>query len=167
MIGVFYGLAILGALTRLVLQLKLHHRLQLDDTFLIFACICLTASTVLCYANVGNLYWNQELNYHPSLLLYLMQEHVDVAAHVNAYQSVYESSTSLLWAVIFAVKFAYLAFFRRLVDRVCSLVIYWRIVVGLCAVSFPICVISIYVSCSKKKQKAGQELLTLPSFLLR
>ena len=80
----------LAALTRLVLQLKFHHRLQLDDFFLIFACICLTASTVLCYANVGDLYWNEELNYNPSLLLYLMQQHVDVAVHINAYQSVYQ-----------------------------------------------------------------------------
>ena len=146
----------LAALTRLVLQLKFHHRLQLDDFFLIFACICLTASTVLCYANVGDLYWNEELNYNPSLLLFLMQQHVDVAVHINAYQSVYQSSTSLLWAAIFAVKFAYLAFFRRLVDRLRPLVIYWRIVVGLCAVSFPICVISIYVVCLKRKQEAGQ-----------
>ena len=146
----------LGALTRLVLQLKFYRRLQVDDCFLIFACICLTASTVLCYATVGDLYWNQELNYNPFLLLYLMRENIDVAAHINAYQNVYESSTSLLWAAIFAVKFAYLAFFTRLVDRLRYLVIYWRIVVGLCAVSFPICVISIYVSCSKRKQEAGQ-----------
>ena len=143
----------LGALTRLVLQLKFYHRLQLDDCFLIFACICLTASTVLCYANVGNLYWS--LSYTPSFLLHLMQEHVDVAAHVHACRKAYDSSTSLLWTVIFAVKFAYLAFFRRLVDRVYPLLIYWRIVISLCAVSFPICVISIYVSCMKRKLVAG------------
>ena len=85
-----------------------------------------------------------------------MQEHVDVAARINVYQKVYDSSTSLLWTVIFAVKFAYLAFFRRLVDRLPPLVIYWRIVVGLCAVSYPIGVISIYVSCPEKNQEAGQ-----------
>ena len=140
----------LGALTRLVLQLKFYHRLQLDDWFLIFACICLTTSTVLSYANVGDLYWSQELIYNPSPLLHPTQEHVDVAAHIIAFQ------TSLLWTVIFAVKFAYLAFFRRLVDRLRPLIIYWRIIVGISAVSFPICVISIYVSCFKKKLGAGQ-----------
>ena len=148
----------LAALTRLGLQLKFYRRLQLDDCFLIFACICLTASTALCYTHVGDLYRNQELNYDPSLLLYLMQEHVDVAARINTYLKVYDSSTSLLWTVIFAVKFAYLAFFRRLVDRVRPLVIYWRIVVGLCVVSYPIGIISIYISCSEKNQEAGQHI---------
>ena len=149
----------LGALTRLVLQLKFYNRLQPDDCFLIFACICLTASTALCYTNVRDLYWNQELDYNPSLFLYLMQKHIDVAARFNAYRKAYDSSTTLLWTAIFAVKFAYLAFFRRLVDRIRPLVIYWRIVVGFCAVSFPVGVISIYVSCSGdagKTQEAGQ-----------
>ncbi len=146
----------LGALTRLVLQLKTCHRLQVDDCFLIFACICLTATTVLSYANVGDLYWSQELNYNPSLLLYLMKQHVDIAARINTYQRVYNSQASLQWTVIFAVKFAYLAFFRRLVDRLRPLVIYWRIIVGLSAVSFPVCVISIYISCWKEKDEASQ-----------
>ena len=135
----------LGALTRLILQLKNYHRLQVDDRFLVFACVCLTASTVLSYATVRDLYWNQELNCNPSLLLYLMKEHVDSAAHISGCQRVYNGSASLLWTAILNVKSAYLAFFRRLVDRLRPLVIYWRIIVGLSAVSFLVCVISICV----------------------
>ena len=145
----------LGALTRLVLHLKTYRRLQVDDYLLVFACICLTAVTVLSYANVRALYWSQILGYNPSIMLYLDEEHVDAAAQINSYQKIYSSSASLLWTVVFAVKFAYLAFFRSLVNRLRPLIIYWRILVGLSAVSFPVCVISIYISCSKKKQESG------------
>ncbi|MCJ1422479.1 hypothetical protein MMC29_000359 [Sticta canariensis] len=141
LIGVFYGLALLAALTRLVLQLKTYRHLQVEDYSLIFACISLTASTILGYAN--------ELNYNPARYFHLVEEHVDVAAHINAYERLYYSYPCLLWATIFSVKFAYLAFFRRLVDRARPLVIYWRIVVGLSVVSFPVCVVSVYVVCVK------------------
>ena len=137
------------------MQLKTYRRLHVDDCFLIFACICLTASTILSYAKVRDLYWAQELNYNPRGFLYL-EEHANIVPHINAYQKLYNSYASLLWTAIFAVKFAYLAFFRRLVNRLRPLVIYWWVIVGLSAASFPLCVVSIYVSCMMKKQKAGQ-----------
>lgn len=135
--------------------MKTYRRLQVDDYFLLFACICLTASTVLGYINVSNLYWSQELDYNPTRSLFLLDEHVDIAAHINAYERLYYSYPSLLWAAIFAVKFAYLAFFRRLVDRVRPLVIYWRIIVILSVVSLPVCIVTIYVSCMKWGLEAG------------
>ena len=143
-------------MTRLVLQLKSYRHLRVEDYFLIFACISLTASTILGYANVSSLYWDQELNYNPTRYFYLIEQHVDVAAHINAYERLYYSYPSLLWTTIFSVKFAYLAFFRRLVDRVRPLVIHWRIIVGLSVVSFPVCVVSDYVVCVKRGLDAGQ-----------
>ena len=147
-----------SASTRLVLQLKTYRRLQVDDCLLIFACVCLTTSTVLGYVNVKSLYWDQALNYNPTFPFYLMKEHVDIKAHVITYQRPSYSYPALLWATIFSVKFAYLAFFRRLVDRVRPLIIYWRIILGLSAVSFPVCIISIYVVGWKWGQAAGQNL---------
>lgn len=146
----------LGALTRLGIQLKTHRRLQVDDFFLIVACTSLTASTILSYIKVRDLYWSQALNYDSAVSLLSMEEHTEIAAHINAYQLLYNSYASFLWTTIFAVKFAYLTFFRRLVDRLRPLVIYWRFIVGLSAVSFPVCVVSIYVSCKEKRQENGQ-----------
>ena len=145
-----------AALVRLIVQIKLHRRLFLDDYFLIFACICLTAGTGLGYANVGSLYWSEELNYNPTHIYYLLANHVDIAARINVYQRLYYSYPALLWAAIFAVKFAYLAFFRRLIERVRGLIIYWRIVVGIATVSLPVCIVSIYVSCTKWGLEAGE-----------
>ena len=158
-----YGLAMISALTRLALQLRVHRRLYLDDWLLIFATMTLTASTVLGYVNVGALYWSQELNYNQSRIYELLAEHVDIAAHINAYERLYYTYPSLLWASIFAVKFAYLAFLRRLVDRIKPLIGYWRVVVGVTAIAFPICVISVYVGCIKWGLDAGMAIKSIPS----
>lgn len=155
----------LGALTRLVIQLKTHRRLQVDDYFLIVACTSLTASTILSYVKVRDLYWSQTLNYDSEVSLLYMKKQTETAGHINTYQLLYNSYVSLLWTTIFAVKFAYLIFFRRLVDRLRPLIIYWRFIVGLSAVSFPVCVVTVYVSCNEKKQKGSQH-FQLRFFLL-
>lgn len=118
----------------------------------------LTAGTVLGYANVGNLYWDEELNYNPAHIYYLLAEHVDVNAHIITYERLQFSYPLLLWTSIFVVKFAYLAFFRRLIDRITPLIKYWRVVSGMSIVSFPICIISIYVSCMKWGLEAGKHM---------
>jgi len=147
----------IAALTRLALQLKTHRRLYSDDCFLIFACICLTGGTVLGYIKVGILYWSQELNYNPSHAIYILADHEDIAAHINENKRLYYSYIALLWAAIFAVKFAYLAFFRRLIDRIRPLVIYWRVIVGVTVIFFPVSIVGIYVSCMKWGLEAGQQ----------
>ena len=148
----------------MILQIKVHRRLHLDDYFLLFACVSLTAATVLGYANVGNLYWAEELNYNPVHMYHLLAEHVDVGAGIITYQRLYYSYQALLWTSIFAVKFAYLAFFRRLIDRITPLINFWRGVVGIAIVSFPICIISIYISCAKWGLEAGKHVdIRLPS----
>ena len=156
LVGTFYGVAIITASVRLILQIRFHRRLHVDDYFLIFACITLTAGTILGYANVGALYWTQELNYNPSQFFVFLAQHVDIAAHIDRYERLYYSWPVLLWATIFVVKFAYLAFFRRLIERIRPLFIYWKIIVGITVVSFPICIISVYVACVKHGLEAGK-----------
>ena len=118
----------------------------------------LTAGTILGYANVGNLYWSEDVNYNPTYIYYLFAEHFDVAAHINIYERLYYSYPALLWTSIFVVKFAYLAFFRRLINRIPPLIKYWRIVTGITIVSFPICIVSIYIACVKWGLEAGKAL---------
>ncbi|KAI9720462.1 MAG: hypothetical protein M1812_002968 [Candelaria pacifica] len=144
-IGVFFGLAITTAIIRLILQMRFHRRLYPDDYLLIFACVSLTASTALGYVKVDVLYWSQELHYNPQLLPYYIKENVDIAAHINTYIKLKYTCPTLLWTTIFAIKFAYLAFFRRLTEQVRPLIVYWRVVVSLTVVSFPICILSIHV----------------------
>ncbi|KAL9124081.1 MAG: hypothetical protein Q9217_006554 [Psora testacea] len=148
-LGASYGCTMIIAFVRLVLQIKTHRRLYIDDYFLIFACVCLTVSTVLGYAKVGDLYWSQQVNYNPTHVYYLLMEHVDIASHITAYQRLYFSYPAFLWAAIFSIKFGYLAFLRRLLQRIKPLIICWRIVVAVTIVSLPVCIASIYLGCMK------------------
>lgn len=155
MVGVFYGIAILAAIIRLGLHINIYRRFQVDDYFVIFGCICLTASTVLGFVNVDNLFWDEEVSLNPKQALGLLEQVADPVAHINTYERLCFSYPSILWAAIFAIKFAYLAFFRRLIDRVPRLKIYWRVTLGLCLISFPLCVVSVYVACMKWGLQAG------------
>ena len=118
----------------------------------------LTAGTVLGYANVRNLYWDEELIYNPAQVPHLLAEHVDVGARIITYERIQFSYPTFLWTSIFVVKFAYLAFFRRLIDRIPPLIKYWRVVVGISIVSFSICIISVYETCLKWGLEAGKHM---------
>ena len=153
-------------ITRMVLQIRARRRLSVDDYFLVLACISLTVRTALGYTNVGNIYFTQDLNLNPSLIVSLISTDVDVAARIIAYQRLYYTYPALLWTTIFAVKFAHLAFFRQLVDRVRPLVIYWRFIVGTTIIAYPVCIISIYVACMEWGADAGQSLPQNHQFIM-
>lgn len=144
-----------AATARFVLQIKVHRRLHLDDYFLLLACICITAGTVLGYLKVGDLYWSEDLSLNPTRLLSLLTSEGDFINRVNAYERLYYIYPALLWTAIFAVKFAYLTFFRQLVARLRPLIIYWRVVLATTIISFPVCIASIYLGCMKWGLEAG------------
>lgn len=135
--------------------MKIHRRLRLDDYLLIFACVCLTAGTGLSYAYVGDLYYIQELSLNPTLFFYLLTQNNDLVARVDGSLRLTQIYPALVYTTIFAVKFGYLVFFRRIIDRIRPLVIYWRIVIGITTISFPLCMVTVFVGCTKRGLKAG------------
>ena len=46
-IGIFFAVALVAATTRMIIRLKLHKKLRLDDLCVIFACICLVCAPLL------------------------------------------------------------------------------------------------------------------------
>lgn len=144
-----------AATTRFIIQIKLYRRLHVDDYFLLLACVCVTAGTVLGYTNVGDLYWSEDLSLNPTRLTSLLVSEEDFVNHVNAYKRLSYAYPALLWTAIFAVKFAYLTFFRQLVARLRPLIIYWRVLLTTTIISFPMCIVSIYLGCEKWGLEAG------------
>lgn len=145
----------IAATTRFILQIKIYRRLHVDDYFLLLACICITASTILGYTKTGDLYWTEDLLLNPSRLSSLVTSEEDFINRANAYKRLSYAYPAFLWAAIFAVKFAYLTFFRRLVSRLRPLVIYWRLVLTITIISFLVCIISVYVGCLEWGLEAG------------
>ncbi|MCJ1479145.1 hypothetical protein MMC13_007829 [Lambiella insularis] len=54
---------------------------------------------------------------------------------------------TVLWAVVFSVKFSFLSFFRPLVDRLARLKIWWTIVVVFTAITFAFCAADVFIIC--------------------
>lgn len=159
LIGMFYALALIGAATRLTLQIKMHQRLQLDDCLLLNAGICLTISTILGFVYVDTLYRGQELNMESSELDRLLRLGADLTGLSNAYRMLCWTYTVLLWSAIFSIKFAYLVFFRQLVDRLRSLVMYWRLFVGITVLAFLFCAVSCFLPCTEQGVETGKQFL--------
>lgn len=149
--GTFYTIAIIAAATRLVLQVRHHRRLQIDDCFLLGACACLTGATLLTFIKFSDLYFAEEFGLNAGLL----PIPADIYQRIYSYEDLYYSAPVLAWTAIFFVKFAYLYFFRILVDRLRKLQIFRKILMVIAAVSWPVCIISVYIPCTKRGLEAG------------
>ncbi|KAL8942143.1 MAG: hypothetical protein Q9216_001828 [Gyalolechia sp. 2 TL-2023] len=125
--GALFGLAIIAAAARTFIRLRPVPRLALDDSLLLFACVCLVASTGLLFELIPNAYLFQKLNFGqlvslPFPIASLPRETIRTIQILDAY-------TLLSWVVIYAAKFCFLTFFRALIDRVERMIIYWKVVV--------------------------------------
>ncbi|KAJ6006251.1 hypothetical protein N7451_004195 [Penicillium sp. IBT 35674x] len=153
-IGFFLGLAIIGVIGRFMIRFGVQrHHLQIDDGLITLAFIFLLASQIIIYNRVVN----------PMFLMAAVQDGVPgVQAPLDAVQisETYHrwtvASLMISWCSISAVKFFFLLFFKRLIDRLRPWQIYWWIVftINLILLSFGITVY--YVSCPYWGAKALQ-----------
>lgn len=144
-IGFFLGLAIIGVIGRFVIRFGVQrHRLQIDDGLITLAFIFLLASQIIIYNRVVS----------PMFLMTAVQNGVPgVQAPLDAVQisETYHrwavASLMISWCSISAVKFFFLLFFKRLIDRLRPWQSYWWVVftINLILLSFGITVY--YVSC--------------------
>ena len=114
-----------------------------EDALLLFAVICLCASTGLAYAGLQNLYDALQIVLHAGrggLLFEVFGKIPEVAKEENA-------SATLWWFVIFSVKMAYLFFFRRLLSRVKHLMRWWWFVVGFTVPAGFVCIAVAWLTC--------------------
>jgi hypothetical protein len=123
----FFGIAMLSVLGRVIMRLRAWRRLGVDDYFLFAGAVLLTAATALLYKMVDQLF-----------LFGAIQRDVSIISQVNAgeLQDIIDNSAArtmtivvLTWTAMFAVKFSFLAFFRQLVANVDKIQhYYWGIV---------------------------------------
>ena len=55
----------------------------------------------------------------------------------------------VIWTLIFSIKLSFLWFFRLLVDRLRSFVIYWRVVVVVSILAYIFCAFNNFIICRK------------------
>ncbi|KAI9829711.1 MAG: hypothetical protein M1826_005454 [Phylliscum demangeonii] len=140
--GIMAGLAIIAAVMRTVHRLHSHHRLFVDDLFLLIACIFLAAGTIVLYTVTTDLYLS-----YSTWLRFLARDFPEVLKRGVSLQKRIFASVSMAWTTIYAVKLSFLFFFRGLVARIRYMTVYWRVVLGATIVAFGLCVCESAIEC--------------------
>ena len=110
---------------RYYVRFFIQKQVSIDDGILLFGILCLISAMVLLFIFVDNLYLVEALegNIIPTDLP------VDFLQGVSDFERLVVGAMVLTWCSIISVKFSYLFLFRKLIDRVRSIVIYWWVAV--------------------------------------
>ena len=81
---------------------------------------------VVLYINIDNLYFVQAITHAPTRFAFHPQD----LNRVFTFRKLITPSLILTWVAMITVKFAFLALFWRLIDRIPPLIRYWRVVVA-------------------------------------
>ena len=110
---------------RYYVRFFIQKQLSIDDGILLFGILCLISAMVLLFIFVDDLFLVEALegNMYPTDLP------VDFLQGVSDLERLLVGAMVLTWCAIISVKFSYLFLFRKLIDRVRSMVIYWWVAV--------------------------------------
>ncbi|KNG90106.1 hypothetical protein ANOM_002096 [Aspergillus nomiae NRRL 13137] len=119
--GVFFALAIVGVIVRCVLRFRVQkQKFQLDDGVLLLATAFLVASTVAMYDKTVYIMYLVE-----AIALGRMEVPANMIELSDEDHKWTMTTLMLIWCAICAVKFFFLVFFRKLIDRLRVWQIYW------------------------------------------
>ena len=121
-----FALCIISVCARCYIRLAVQKEFGLDDAFLAVGTACLVAGMVILYINMDNLYFVQAIMHAPTRFTIHPQD----LNRILTFRKLVIQSLILTWVAIVTVKLAFLALFRRLIDRIPPLIKYWRVVVA-------------------------------------
>ena len=134
-----FGTAIITASIRLGIRLHIRRRLYWDDGFLGLACLSLLGATIILYRGLEILYLPEvdvdDFISNTRAGLADAVEPKDVTRLLGEHRNL-RFIGPFCWLAIFSVKFSFLSFFHRLVDRLPRLLLYWRCIVLLNVIAF-------------------------------
>lgn len=142
--AIFFGLCLLSAASRFYIRICVQKQLSIDDAFLVVAiCSLISALAIMYSVTVDRMYLVQ------ALLIGLPGAQIppDFLQQSYDFHKWITISLMLAWCAIMAVKFSFLFLFRKLIDRIRPLVIYWWVVTAFNVVVLGYGVSVYYVSC--------------------
>ena len=110
---------------RYYVRFFIQKQLSIDDGILFFGILCLIASMVLLFIFVDDLFLVEALegNTIPDNLP------VNFIQHTLDFEKLVVGAMVLTWCAIISVKFSYLFLFRKLIDRIRPMIMYWWVAV--------------------------------------
>ena len=123
--SVLFGVCLASVGVRYYVRYFIQKQLSIDDGILLFGILCLISAMVLLFIFVDDLFLVEALegNTIPASLP------VDFLEHVTQFEKLVVGALVLTWCSIISVKFSYLFLFRKLIDRIRPMVLYWWVAV--------------------------------------
>ena len=145
-----YVLATLAASTRVIIRIRLQKLAWLDDGFLLFAFIIMTACLAMLFQFIDDLYtsWGYANGF--------IRTQISLPAITALAINLHNWTTAFIvpaWTGICAVKFCFLFFFRGLIRRIRHLEIFWWVTVAFTAVSWVAGAIAEAFACPRYDQR--------------
>ena len=123
--ALLFCVCLMSTSARLYIRIHLQKQFSIDDGLLIVAVCCLTIALSMIYSlAIDAMYLEEAL----TTSLSGVQLPVDPLEVVNTFHKWATIILTLCWCAVAAVKFSFLFFFRRLIDRIPPLILYWWIV---------------------------------------
>lgn len=120
-----FAIALLGILGRFYIRLRIHKQFSIDDGILILGTCCLISSLGMTFSEIDYMYTVEALTLGEMTISQLPPAYPD---RVIYYRKMNNASLILTWLTIVSIKFSFLALFKKLIDRIRPLVVYWWII---------------------------------------
>ena len=138
-----FVVAILGVCGRFYIRIRIQRAFAIDDGILLFGLCSLICAEALLFVCKDDMYLVEAFLLRPSQAT-IPNNFLDMSF---AYQKFITVALLMLWFTIASVKFSFLFLFRKLIDRVRPLVIYWWVAVAFNTVVVAFGISNYFVPC--------------------
>jgi len=122
------AICIISTLARFYIRLVLQHQFSIDDFFLILGVGCIVCAIGTVYVVLDGLYLGVAMmSGDAEVLSKIPPNWLEITYH---YHKMVTISGLLTWAAIVCVKMSFLFFFRKLIERIHVMIVYWWIILA-------------------------------------
>ena len=124
-------------LARTVIRFRYQKQLSLDDAFLCFGVVCLSAAVGLLMQFSETMYMNEAFR---TTGIYATKANWE--SLMLQFNKTSDAYLALTYTTLFSVKLSFLCFFRILVRRVRKMAIYWWTVLAIMIIAWPVSIVA-------------------------
>ena len=140
-IGFMLAVAVSLAFGRIYVRAKLNHKFYVDDGFFSLAVVTLIAGTIMTYLDIPYIYLQQNVQAGSQA------PPADFIQQLLTSVKIQNAAVVLLSTTVFAIKLAFLAFFRGLIRRLKKLEIWWWCVLVIVILSSIFLICANFIAC--------------------
>ena len=137
------AIALITAFLRSLVVWSCRKPFSIDDALLVIACGAFLAASILAQIGYRVIFTVQRISVDPSEAF----TNPNLIKDVVWFQVVDYTWESLAWVTIFAIKFAFLVFFKPLVSPLPRMAMYWWACFASTWLAFGFCISSVFIAC--------------------